>query len=91
MRHCEPSCFRPASHAQAMEDLDDAERRLENAGADDDERELDRLVEVAEDLLDDAEDAWMMRKMSLKIIWMKWIGLRLYSPLMKALSIWLVM
>ena len=40
-----------------MEDLDDAERRLENAGADDDERELDRLVEVAEDRLDDAEDA----------------------------------
>ena len=46
-----------ASHAQAMEDLDDAERRLENAGVDDDERELDRLVDVAEDRLDDAEDA----------------------------------
>tara|TARA_Y100000766_G_scaffold283119_1_gene297979 strand:- start:758 stop:3517 length:2760 start_codon:yes stop_codon:yes gene_type:complete len=45
-----------ANHAQTVEDLDDAERRLENAGADDDERELDRLVDVAEDRLDDAED-----------------------------------
>ena len=80
-----------ASHAQTVEDLDDAERRLENSGADDDESELDRLVEEAEDRLDDAEDALMMRKMSLKIIWMKWIGLRLYSPLMKALSIWSAM
>jgi len=45
-----------ANHAQTVEDLDDAERRLENAGADDDERELDRLVDVAEERLDDAED-----------------------------------
>ncbi len=45
-----------ANHAQTVEDLDDAERRLENAGADDDERELGRLVDVAEDRLDDAED-----------------------------------
>lgn len=45
-----------ANHAQTVEDLDDAERRLENAGADDDQRELDRLVDVAEDRLDDAED-----------------------------------
>ena len=45
-----------ANHAQTVEDLDDAERRLENAAAEDDERELDRLVDVAEDRLDDAGD-----------------------------------
>lgn len=46
-----------ARHTQTLEELDNAERRLENAGDDDNERELKRLVEEAEDRVDAAEDA----------------------------------
>jgi len=45
-----------SAHAKAVEDLDDAERKLADVGEDDNESELDRLVDIAESKLDDAED-----------------------------------
>ena len=80
-----------ASHAQAMEDFDDAERRLGNAGADDDEREPDRLVEVAEDRLDDAEDALDDAEDEFEDYLDEVDRVAFVLPLMKALSIWSAM
>ncbi len=44
------------AHAKAVEDLDDAERRLVDLGEGDNEAELERLVDTAESKLEDAED-----------------------------------